>query len=164
MHGKNVTHRDLKSLNVLLDKDYNCKLSDFGLSKEDSGATAGTVAKMSTPAWNSPERIQNLGSAQSIDYFKDDVWAYGLVVWEIATRRRPWHGRTLMEIVQKVGSGDKEDFSLVEDSSMLQVVSGCCEIDLDKRSSLGQVRKILIYSLSLPHLSNTAVLFLSTWI
>ena len=53
-----VTHRDLKSLNVLLGKDLLAKLSDFGLAKEDSGATAGTVAKLGTPAWNSPERIE----------------------------------------------------------------------------------------------------------
>ena len=136
-----VTHRDLKSLNVLLGKDLLAKLSDFGLAKEDSGATAGTVAKLGTPAWNSPERIEAIDGDGAIDYQKDDIWALGLVVWEIATRLVPWQGLTLMQIIRKVGSGGKVDFSLVQDSTMLQVVSGCCEIDLDKRSSLDKVRK-----------------------
>ena len=50
-----MAHRDLKSLNILIRKGY-CMISDFGLSKEDDGATATTTAgALGTPAWSAPE-------------------------------------------------------------------------------------------------------------
>ena len=102
LYSKSVEHRDLKSLNVLLDGARRCKVTDFGLSKSESLATAATQATAGgeakgTPAYMAPELLQH-----NIFTEKGDVYAYGMIVFEVLTGDTPWSGLNHMQIMMQV--------------------------------------------------------------
>jgi WD40 repeat protein/serine/threonine protein kinase len=81
-HQQGVVHRDLKPANILLDEDGNAYLSDFGIAKE-LGAAADitqTEAILGTPAYISPEQVQNQPVTPQTDIYSFGVLLYGLLV------------------------------------------------------------------------------------
>ena len=102
LYSKGVEHRDLKSLNVLLDGARRCKVSDFGLSKSESLNTAATQSTMGgakgTPAYMAPELLQS-----NIFTEKTDVYAYGMIVSEVLAGDIPWRGLNQMQIMMQAG-------------------------------------------------------------
>uniref|UniRef100_A0A1L8DJG6 Protein kinase domain-containing protein n=1 Tax=Nyssomyia neivai TaxID=330878 RepID=A0A1L8DJG6_9DIPT len=78
LEDKQITHRDLAARNVLIDEQKTLKISDFGLSR--TGIYVNTRNKRVPLRWLSIEAVRdNLYSSKS------DVWAFGIVLWEIGT-------------------------------------------------------------------------------
>jgi Tol biopolymer transport system component len=82
-HAKGIVHRDLKPANVMLTKS-GVKVLDFGLAKSehDPNLTAADVV-MGTPAYMAPEQFEGKGADA-----RTDVYALGLLLWEMATGKR----------------------------------------------------------------------------
>lgn len=80
-----VIYRDFKTSNILLDADYNSKLSDFGLAKDapDGGKTHVSTRVMGTYGYAAPEYVMT-GHLTS----KSDVYSFGVVLLEMLTGRR----------------------------------------------------------------------------
>ncbi|GKA17961.1 probable receptor-like protein kinase, partial [Tanacetum coccineum] len=78
-----VIHRDLKTSNILLDSNYNAKLSDFGLAVMD-GANREKIKLSGTLGYVAPEYLLD---GKLTD--KSDVYAFGVVLLELLLRRRP---------------------------------------------------------------------------
>ncbi len=88
LHGEGKVHRDLKSLNVFVDGDGTAVLADFGFAKSvDVNEKVLQVAtfQMGTLHWMSPEMIQDEKFS-----FASDVYAYGIIVWEILACAIPY--------------------------------------------------------------------------
>ncbi|CAA2955684.1 probable receptor kinase At5g47070 [Olea europaea subsp. europaea] len=80
-----VIYRDFKSSNVILDKDFNAKLSDFGLAREGPTGDRSHVstAPVGTRGYAAPEYVET-GHLT----IKSDIWGFGVVLYEILTGRR----------------------------------------------------------------------------
>ena len=101
LYSKGVEHRDLKTLNVLLDGLRRCKVSDFGLSKSESLNTTATQSTMGgakgTPSYMAPELLED-----NLFDEKSDVYSFAIVMWEIWDGGVPWHGLKPVQITRKV--------------------------------------------------------------
>jgi len=85
-HNEGYVHRDIKPGNIMLRENGEVLLSDFGIARAAESATAATVA-VGTPAYMSPEQI--LG--RELDR-RTDVYSLGVVLYEVASGRRPFTG------------------------------------------------------------------------
>ena len=103
-----ILHRDIKSLNFLLDRSYKgyiVKVCDFGLAQIKSETTQQTLLTHSlscTLQWTAPE-IWNLKKHTD----KSDIYSLGIVYWELATNEIPYHGHQNAGIRKFVLAGDR---------------------------------------------------------
>ena len=86
-HEQGVIHRDLKPDNILIERPCVCKVSDFGLAKHlDLGMSlTKTGETVGTPRYMAPEQFRG----EKAD-FTTDIYAYGLLAFELASGRRPF--------------------------------------------------------------------------
>lgn len=86
IHEKGYIHCDLKTLNVLLDDNDNVCIADFGLVQKQS--TEYKVLYGGTYNYSAPEILVSIPYTKKID-----VYSYGIVLWEMLTRRVPFHDK-----------------------------------------------------------------------
>ena len=99
---RNVIHRDLKPENLMLDRWGRVKVMDFGLARAP-GLQQITVAKtlVGSIYYASPEQIWG----KQLDN-RSDIYALGVVLYEMVTGQRPFSGRSLQELTQKITAGN----------------------------------------------------------
>jgi len=105
LHDRNILHRDIKSLNVLL-KNGHAKLSDFGQSRIKIASTSGkSASSIGTVRWKAPELFKrgNQYTQQS------DIYSLGMTFWEIASRKIPFLDAEDNDMVSVwAGQGERE--------------------------------------------------------
>jgi serine/threonine protein kinase len=89
LHSSGIVHRDLKSMNLLLDSKWNVKVSDFGLTKFRAEMKKRSGAQLGSIHWSAPEI---LNESPDVDYVLTDVYSFGIILWEILTRGIPYYG------------------------------------------------------------------------
>ena len=129
-HEKGVLHRDLKPSNVMLDGRGQVLLTDFGLAGLAEQIEAAEV-RNGTPLYMAPEQLA--GTEVTV---KSDIYALGLVLYEVFTGKRPFQANTLQELVQA-----RSETTPVVPSSIVQnldpvverVILRCLEADPARR-------------------------------
>jgi serine/threonine protein kinase/cytochrome c-type biogenesis protein CcmH/NrfG len=101
-HDKNIVHRDIKSSNILLTKEKQVKITDFGLAKLGGGAQiTKTGTTVGTIAYMSPEQVQ----AHDVDH-RSDLWSFGVLLYEMLTRQLPFQGDYEAAIIYEILNSD----------------------------------------------------------
>ncbi|KAK5122432.1 hypothetical protein LTR85_004016 [Meristemomyces frigidus] len=86
VHGKSCVHRDLKLENILLDKNENVKLVDFGFTREYQGATSYLQTWCGTVCYSAPEMLKGERYAGE----KVDVWSLGIILYALLCGELPF--------------------------------------------------------------------------
>jgi len=134
-HDRGVLHRDLKPANVMIDGDGNVRITDFGLAV---AAGQANVAHAGTPQYMAPEQLAIGGGTAPADVatVRSDIYALGLVLFEIFTGRRAYDARTLADLIKQHESGSvTTPTSVVRDldPAIERAILRCLERDAARR-------------------------------
>ncbi len=96
-HRLGVVHRDLKPQNIMIDKEGNAKIMDFGIARSVKGRGITEAGVMiGTPEYMSPEQVDGQPADQ-----RADIYALGIILFELLTGRVPFEGDTPFSVAYK---------------------------------------------------------------
>lgn len=136
LHNSGMVHRDVKSPNILLDRNNTVKITDFGLTALHDATL--TSAGMGSAFWMAPE-LANLTHASP----ETDVFSYGVVLNEIMSGQFPYSkGLNAVAILTAVGKGERP--KLAENCSPAEklIITQCWEQDPAKRPTMNEVIQV----------------------
>lgn len=137
-HRQNIVHRDVKPANLLIEAEGRVKLTDFGVARiQDSGEATRTQGSMvGTLKYMSPEQVQGL----PIDA-RADLFAAGVVLYQLLTGQRPFDGDTDFAIIQQIVGhtpAAPSSFSTLLPAAIDAVVARALAKERDRRFATAQ--------------------------
>ncbi|XP_074572570.1 serine/threonine-protein kinase PCRK1-like [Curcuma longa] len=161
-----IIFRDFKSSNILLDEDWNAKLSDFGLARQGptEGITHVTTAVVGTAGYAAPEYVRT-GRLTA----KSDIWSYGVFLYELITgrrpidRNRPKSEQKLLEWVKPYVSDTKkfrkiidpkleDEYSLKSAAKLSSVANRCLRRQSKSRPKMSEVLTMVQQIMEIPEI------------
>lgn len=106
VHARRVIHRDIKTQNIFLTGNNTIKVGDFGISKVLENTTQVAHTVVGTPYYMAPEACQSEPYTS-----KSDVWALGIILYELCTLQKPFAADNLLGLVFKIVSDAHEPIS-----------------------------------------------------
>jgi len=96
-HRLGVVHRDLKPQNIMIDREGNVRIMDFGIARSLAAkGITGAGVMIGTPEYMSPEQAE----VKEVDQ-RSDIYSFGVIVYEMLTGRVPFEGETFLGIAMK---------------------------------------------------------------
>ncbi len=128
-HDKGVLHRDLKPSNVMIDGRGQVRITDFGLASA-AGTVSAAETRSGTPAYMAPEQLAGREVTA-----RSDIYALGLVLFEIFTGKRAFQAHSAAELRERQQSETPSVTSIVKDvdEAIDRVITRCLDPDPAKR-------------------------------
>lgn len=134
-----IVHRDLKSPNLLVDKNWVVKVCDFGLSRMKHSTFLSSRSAAGTAEWMAPEVLRNEPSDE-----KSDVYSFGVILWELCTLQQPWGGMNPMQVVGAVGFQSRRlDIPDNLDPVIADLIQRCWQTDPRLRPTFAEIMAAL---------------------
>ncbi|XP_076935052.1 putative serine/threonine-protein kinase SIS8 [Bidens hawaiensis] len=134
-----IVHRDLKSPNLLVDKNWVVKVCDFGLSRMKNSTFLSSRSTAGTAEWMAPEVLRNEPSDE-----KSDVYSFGVVLWELCTMQQPWGGLNPMQVVGAVGFQHRRlEIPKDMDPVIADIITKCWQTDPKLRPTFADIMAAL---------------------
>lgn len=130
IHARGIVHRDVKTMNLLLNDQGVIKLGDFGVSRQMSEHTMQLQSFYGTPLYLSPELIEGRPYTQSTD-----LWSLGVVLYELLSLELPFKGNNLQDIVSQVLSGRYAPLPGFRGAELVEAVQCLLTRDMRQRPS-----------------------------
>ncbi|UCE21534.1 MAG: tetratricopeptide repeat protein [Candidatus Aminicenantes bacterium] len=142
-HKLGVVHRDLKPQNIMIDKDGNARIMDFGIARSLKGkGITGAGMMIGTPEYMSPEQVEG----KEVD-LRSDIYSLGVNLYEMVTGQVPFEGDTPFTIGVKHKSEkpkDPKELNAQIPEDLSRVILRCMEKDKEDRyQSTEEVRSEL---------------------
>ena len=133
LHSKNILHRDLKPQNILLSGDVP-KIADFGfaIKSEHQFQDKFTIG---SPLYMGPEALTH-----RIYSTKNDIWALGVVMFEVLEGKAPWEAASPKDLPSVRG---EVNFGVLEVPEVKQLIENCLNKDKEKRPTAEEVMGVL---------------------
>ena len=134
-HPAPIAHCDVKSENVLLDKEGNAKLSDFGLSLMKSNVeTSMSNYGRGTPRYSAPEVLR--GDRLSVQaLLKADVYSFSIVLFEVVTEDEPYYDYNLRQLEADVCKGVRPSTEAIVTGPVRRLMEKCWDDKPENRPS-----------------------------
>ncbi|MFZ4077584.1 MAG: protein kinase domain-containing protein, partial [Legionellaceae bacterium] len=129
LHQQRVVHGDFKSDNVLLDEHTRAKISDFGSAEMVSSMGVSLCRRGTTLVYRAPE----LFNRSQYTSFSSDIYALGIVLWELIMRRNPHAHVPASDIERYVTSGGRDTIPSSMRSPYAMFVTACWSADMRNR-------------------------------
>ncbi len=131
-HRLGVVHRDLKPGNIMIDREGDVRIMDFGVARtlKEKGVT-GAGMTVGTPEYMSPEQVEG----QEVDE-KSDLYSLGIILYEMVTGRRPFEGHTALSVALKQKTEmprNPRELNAQVPEALSRLILKCLEKDKRKR-------------------------------
>ncbi len=131
-HRLGVVHRDLKPRNIMIDREGNARIMDFGIAQSfKAEGITDTGVLVGTPKYMSPEQVEG----QKIDQ-RSDIYSFGIILYEMVTGQVPFEGETPLTIALKQKSKSPKDpveLNAQVPSNLSRVILKCLAKNKEKR-------------------------------
>lgn len=131
LHSKNITHRDLKLENILINENLQLKLSDFGLSKKlDPSNIEFMKTRCGTPSYVAPEILLGELYTPSVD-----LWSLGVILYLMVFCQYPFQANNIYQMYELIISGNI-DFPTNVSKDLQDLIRGLMTVDVKDRLTL----------------------------
>lgn len=134
LHGKKILHRDIKTMNMFLTKDFHIKLGDLGVAKVLSQTSSFAHTMVGTPYYLSPEVCQELPYNT-----KSDVWSLGCALYEMCALKHPFEAKNQIALIMKIAKSSYEPLPAVYSKEVGEVVAKCLQKSYKKRPGVNDI-------------------------
>uniref|UniRef100_A0A7N0ZXQ5 non-specific serine/threonine protein kinase n=2 Tax=Kalanchoe fedtschenkoi TaxID=63787 RepID=A0A7N0ZXQ5_KALFE len=132
-----IVHRDLKTSNLLVDRNWTVKVGDFGLSRLKNSTFLTAKSGRGTPQWMAPEVLRNEPSNE-----KSDVFSFGVILWELVTESVPWSELNSLQVVGVVGFMDRRlEIPDGINPQISSIINDCWQTNPGQRPSFEEIIK-----------------------